>query len=97
HELAVIVRVTSREIERAARADCADRTRGHAQLAFQTRVVIEFLRVRADLRADENRAEQNKIAEAWMNHVTMNAHAAQPRRDRNRFVRHNPHSLKAPP
>ncbi len=76
HELAIIMRVARGKIKRAVRADCADGTRRHAQLAFQARVVIEFPRIRADLRADENRAEQNEIAEARMNHVAMYAHAA---------------------
>ena len=43
HELPVIMRVASGEIERAVRADGTDRTRGHAQLAFEARVVVEFL------------------------------------------------------
>ena len=93
HELPVIVRVARGEIECAIRTDRADRTRRHAQFAFQARVVIEFLRIRADLRADQKCAEQNEIAEARVNHVAMNAHAAkgQPPRRRKYPPARSPH------
>ena len=90
------MRVARGEVERAVPADCSDRTRGHAQLAFQARVVIQFLRIRADFRTNENCAEQNEISEVRVNHVAMNTHVAQPRCDRDGFVRHDPHPFVAP-
>src|SRR5262245_10623791 len=74
HELAVIVRKTGREVERAFRPDGADGTGRHTQLAFEAWVVVNRTVIVARFAAHQYRAQQYEVAEFRMDQVPVNAH-----------------------
>ena len=71
-------------------ADGPDRTRRHAQLAFQARVVRDRLVVGGRLGGDQDRAQQDEVAEPGVDDVAVDAHVTEARSDGDRLVRHDP-------
>ena len=94
-ELAIIVRKTGGEVERAVRADRSDRTGGHAQLAFEAGIVVNRVVIVARLTADQHGAQQHEIAKLRVNQVAVNAHVAEPGLDRDGLVRDDPYRPSA--
>ena len=90
HELPVVVRVAGREVEVSVRSDGPHRTRRHAQLAFQARVVGERLIVGGRLGSDQDGPQQDEVAELGVDDVAVNAHVSQARSDGDRLVRDDP-------
>jgi hypothetical protein len=78
--------VAGREVEISFRGDGPHRTGGHAEFAFQTRVVVDRLVGLRNLGIQQDGPQQDEIAELLMDHVAMNAHHSQPCRHRDRLV-----------
>ena len=76
HELAVVVRVTGREVEVAIAANGSCWTGRDAKFAFEAGVVVNGMRVIRYFCIHQHRSEQNKIAKFWMNYVSVDSHAA---------------------
>src|SRR5262249_58925271 len=85
-ELAIVVRIARGEIECSVCTDGSNRTRRDAELAFQTRVVLQWVLIRAYAGIHQYRSEQKAIAEPRMNHIAMNAHMAKPVGDRHTLI-----------
>src|SRR5262245_9635963 len=94
HELPVVVRVAGREVEVTVRGDGPHRTRRHAQLALQARVVRERLVVGSRLGTDQYRAQQDEVAEAGVDDVAVYPHVPQAGGYSDRLVRHDPDLLR---
>ena len=74
----------------AVRGDGSHRTRRHAQLAFQARVVRDRLVVGGRLGSDQDRPQQDEVAELGVDDVAVDAHVPQARSDGDRLVRDDP-------
>ena len=74
----------------AVRGDGPDRARRHAQLALQARVVVDRLVVGGRLGVDQDRPQQDEVAELGVDDVAVDAHVPQARRDGDRLVRDDP-------
>ena len=95
HEFAIVMRVARGQVELAVGRDGADRARRHAELAGQAWVVIDGLVVPRGFRTDQNRPQEDKIAELRVNHIAVDAHHAQPRGDGDGLYARRPTSFPA--
>jgi hypothetical protein len=68
----------------------ADRAGGHTQLAFKAWRVVQRLAVAADRRVEQDRGQQDEVAELRVNDVAVDTHYPHPGRDRHRLVRYHP-------
>ena len=78
----------------ARRRDRPDRTRRHAELAGHARVVVDRPVVFGGFRPDEDRPQQDEVAELGVDDVAMNPHHAQAGGDCHGLVRDDPHLLR---
>src|SRR5262249_2112684 len=74
----------------SVRADGSHGTRRHAQLAFQAWVVRDRLIVCRRLGTNQDRTQQDEVAELWVDDVAVNAHVTEARSDGYRLMRDDP-------
>ena len=94
HELVVVVRIARGQVELAVRLDRPDRARRHAELALQARVVRGRPRRLGHLGLEQDRPEQDEVAELGMDDVPMDAHHPQAGGHGHRLVGHHPHPVR---
>ena len=94
-KLSVVVREAGREVEGTFRSNGSHGARGHAQLAFQARVVSDRPIVLRGFAFHENRTQQHKVAKSGVDQIPKDSHVTKPGLDRNRLMRHNPDGAAA--
>ena len=73
--------------------DGPGRTGSDTELALETRVVIDGLRFFFNFSSQDDRSEQDEVAESGVDDVAVNTHLAETRRNRDRLMRDGPHLL----